>query len=178
MVCWPHTLLSNTLQAFLRIRPHLGPEAPSSPPYIEYISDVAVRMVDPYLCGDTNSHFASNFFRQSTTPTTAIYSFSRVFPPATQQSEFFARTTLPLVQGLLEGENGLLFTYGVTNSGKTYTVQGGTQEGTAGILPRTLDVIFNSIEGLQGNSRVIYLSYHFLYSDRRFPVPSSAITRR
>lgn len=52
------------------------------------------------------------------------------------------------------GQNGLLFTYGVTNSGKTYTVQGGTGEGSAGILPRSLDVIFNSVEGLHGDGRV------------------------
>ena len=37
----------------------------------------------------------------------------------------------------------MVFTYGVTNSGKTYTVQGTTKNG--GILPRSLDVIFNSI---------------------------------
>jgi hypothetical protein len=53
------------------------------------------------------------------------------------------------VQHLLSGENGLLFAYGVTNSGKTYSIQGGRGEEEAGILPRTLDVVFNSIEGLQ-----------------------------
>ena len=68
--------------------------------------------------------------------------------------DFFQKTTLPVVKDLLQGQNGLLFTYGVTNSGKTYTVQGGAEAGTAGILPRTLDVIFNSIEGLHGDGRV------------------------
>lgn len=84
----------------------------------------------------------------------SVYTFSHVFPHDTQQADFFKKTTLPLVLDLLEGRNGLLFTYGVTNSGKTYTIQGGTAEGTAGILPRTLDVIFNSIEGLHGDDRV------------------------
>ncbi|KAG1828601.1 P-loop containing nucleoside triphosphate hydrolase protein [Suillus subalutaceus] len=51
--------------------------------------------------------------------------FSHVFLPETQQAEFFAKTTLPLVRDLLDGQNGLLFAYGVTNSGKTYTIQGG-----------------------------------------------------
>lgn len=58
------------------------------------------------------------------------------------------------MKDVLEGQNGLLFAYGVTNSGKTYTVQGGSEQGSAGILPRTLDVIFNSVEGLQGDGRV------------------------
>lgn len=90
----------------------------------------------------------------STLSPASIYAFSHVFPPATQQADFFAKTTLPLVKDVLEGQNGLLFTYGVTNSGKTYTIQGGTEEGSAGILPRTLDVVFNSIEGLHGDDRV------------------------
>ncbi len=34
---------------------------------------------------------------------------------------------LPLVEDLLLGKNGLLFTYGVTGSGKTHTMQGGLQ---------------------------------------------------
>ncbi|KAI0308896.1 P-loop containing nucleoside triphosphate hydrolase protein, partial [Amylostereum chailletii] len=139
------------IKAFLRIRPQLSHEPPSAPPYLEYISDVSVRMVDP---SQDSSPQLSPYprFRPSTTPPTSIYSFSHVFPPATQQTQFFTKTTLPLVKGLLDGENGLLFAYGVTNSGKTYTVQGGSHDGSAGILPRTLDVIFNSIDGLQSNS--------------------------
>jgi len=93
-------------------------------------------------------------FRTSTITGSSIYTFSRIFLPETTQSDFFAKTTLPLVQDVLQGQNGLLFTYGVTNSGKTYTVQGGHTRGSVGILPRTLDVIFNSIEGLQGDGKV------------------------
>lgn len=92
--------------------------------------------------------------RLSTINPASIYTFSHVFPPDTQQPSFFSKTTLPLVRDVLEGRNGLLFTYGVTNSGKTYTIQGGNTQGSAGILPRTLDVIFNSIESLHGDDRV------------------------
>lgn len=31
-----------------------------------------------------------------------------------------------MVKDVLQGENRLLYTYGVTNSGKTYTIQGKT----------------------------------------------------
>ena len=41
--------------------------------------------------------------------------------------EVFQRVGLPLVEDLLEGKNGLLFTYGVTGSGKTHTMQGTLQ---------------------------------------------------
>lgn len=45
--------------------------------------------------------------------------------------------------------SGLLFTYGVTSAGKTHTVTGSPEQ--PGILPRTLDIIFNTIvkTGLQ-----------------------------
>lgn len=106
-------------------------------------------MTDPQ-----DSESSRSKYRFSAIPPSSIYTFSHIFPPNTTQSDFFAKTTLPLVQDVLMGQNGLLFTYGVTNSGKTYTVQGGRDEGAAGILPRSLDVIFNSIEGLHGDGRV------------------------
>ncbi|KAH9982702.1 P-loop containing nucleoside triphosphate hydrolase protein [Lactifluus volemus] len=109
-------------------------------------------MMDPSR-DDPHSYTGIPRFRLSAAPTSSLYTFSHVFPPATQQPEFFAKTTLPLVENLLNGEDGLLFAYGVTNSGKTYTMQGGSQESSAGILPRTMDVLFNSVEGLQGNSK-------------------------
>jgi hypothetical protein len=52
-----------------------------------------------------------------------------VFGEDSSQSEVFQRVGLPLVQDLLEGKNGLLFTYGVTGSGKTHTMQGTLQVG-------------------------------------------------
>jgi hypothetical protein len=54
----------------------------------------------------------------------------------------------------MHGQSGLIFTYGVTNSGKSYTVQGGKEAGEAGILPRSMDTIFNSIKGLESTSDV------------------------
>ncbi|KIM48329.1 hypothetical protein M413DRAFT_440050 [Hebeloma cylindrosporum] len=134
--------------AFLRIRPRLGDEEPTSAPYLTPLSDTTVNMTDPQ---DPQNGRAK--YRFSAVPPSSIYTFSHVFLPNTTQYDFFTKTTLPLVQDVLTGQNGLLFTYGVTNSGKTYTVQGGTQEGAAGILPRSLDVIFNSIEGLHGDGR-------------------------
>ncbi|XP_068698527.1 kinesin-like protein KIF20A isoform X1 [Montipora foliosa] len=73
------------------------------------------------------------------------FSFSSVFDETTTQKQFFDETTLPLVADFIHGQNCLVFTYGVTNSGKTYTIQGTPKDG--GILPRALDVVFNSIEG-------------------------------
>jgi len=53
---------------------------------------------------------------------------------------------------------GLLFAYGVTNSGKTYTMTGSSQD--QGILPRCLDVIFNSLDEQQAKKYVSLLTTH------------------
>lgn len=70
----------------------------------------------------------------------------------------------------LDGKNALIFSYGVTNAGKTYTIQGKARQlhescevflvsltlwcllGTPndpGVLPRVLDATFHHIEGHQ-----------------------------
>ncbi|KFQ09267.1 Kinesin-like KIF20B [Leptosomus discolor] len=73
------------------------------------------------------------------------FTFSQVFGPETTQEEFFEGTMKQPVQDFLDGYNRLIFTYGVTNAGKTYTFQG--TEDDVGILPRTMDMLFKSIRG-------------------------------
>jgi hypothetical protein len=75
------------------------------------------------------------------------YSFSGLFREDTSQEQVFCTATLPMVEQVLAGKNALLFTYGVTNSGKTFTVQGTKEK--PGLLPRAMDVLFNSIDGQQ-----------------------------
>ncbi|KGL99486.1 Kinesin-like KIF20A, partial [Charadrius vociferus] len=73
------------------------------------------------------------------------FTFSQVFGPETTQSEFFEGSMKEIVRAYVNGVNGLVFTYGVTNAGKTFTIQGTSKD--FGILPRSLDVIFNHISG-------------------------------
>ncbi|BGP33502.1 hypothetical protein JCM10296v2_005306 [Rhodotorula toruloides] len=95
----------------------------------------------------------------------ALYKFTSVFPSASSppsspttptasssketgqsQSSFFRATTLPLVRDFLQnGGNCLLFAYGPTGSGKTFTVQGGAGE-DRGLLPRVVEVVWKSLE--------------------------------
>ncbi|GAA5841833.1 hypothetical protein JCM9279_003122 [Rhodotorula babjevae] len=96
----------------------------------------------------------------------SLYKFTSVFPPTSlsassstaptsspsaansqSQAAFFRSTTLPLVRDfLVKGENCLLFAYGPTSSGKTWTVQGG-QGDDAGLLPRVVEVVWKSLKG-------------------------------
>lgn len=47
-----------------------------------------------------------------------------MYGPETTQRELFQGTVKDLVKDVLEGGNSLVFTYGVTNSGKTFTFLG------------------------------------------------------
>ncbi|XP_072335120.1 kinesin-like protein KIF20B isoform X2 [Scyliorhinus torazame] len=72
------------------------------------------------------------------------FTFTHVYGPETKQVEVFGAVK-PLIEDVLNGQNCLVFTYGVTNAGKTYTFQG--PDNDMGILPRSLSVLFKSIEG-------------------------------
>ncbi|WVQ68264.1 uncharacterized protein L199_006471 [Kwoniella botswanensis] len=142
-----HNDYTESLQAYLRIRPSPADSEghTSTRPYLEIQSETDVLMRAP-----------SESSRHHIPKPPHIYSFDKVFPPTTPQSSFFGTTTLPLVEKLLQGENGLLFAYGVSNSGKSYTIQGGSTHSAAdrGVLPRSIDVVFNSIEGLKSNANL------------------------
>ncbi|SNX87686.1 related to Kinesin-like protein KIF23 [Melanopsichium pennsylvanicum] len=153
------------VKAYLRIRPPpQDAQIHSARPYIEVISQTEVLMHPPAQTAYNSSIPGARSRTTSIIPPTK-YIFSKVFGShqATSssgaeqdmsQSAFFHHTTLPLVEALLQGESGLMFTYGVTNSGKSHTVMGNTSPGGAGILPRALDVIFNSIQGLESTSNI------------------------
>lgn len=105
-------------------------------------------------------------FSGDASPIGTVYKFTKVFSPSTScptsivtpiiedtQSSFFRETTLPLVHDFLAGQNCLLFAYGPTGSGKTWTVQGGEGE-KAGLLPRVMDVVWRSLQGKESKSNV------------------------
>lgn len=75
------------------------------------------------------------------------YIFKHVFDTISNQRETFSVVAQPLVENLIKGRNGLLFTYGVTGSGKTYTMTGNAND--QGIMPRCLDILFRTISDFQ-----------------------------
>ncbi|XP_066536594.1 kinesin-like protein KIF20A isoform X2 [Hoplias malabaricus] len=73
------------------------------------------------------------------------FGFTKIFGPGSTQAEFFDGTIKSQVQDFLQGKNALVFSYGVTNAGKTHTIQGSQKD--PGILPRALDAMFRHING-------------------------------
>ncbi|XP_022425081.1 kinesin-like protein KIF20B isoform X2 [Delphinapterus leucas] len=126
------------LQVCLRVRPLTQSEKEHESEGCVYILDSqTIVLKDPQSILGRLSEKSSGQMAQT-------FSFSRVFGPETTQKEFFQGCILQPVKDLLKGQSRLIFTYGLTNSGKTYTFQG-TEE-NIGILPRTLNVLFDSLQ--------------------------------
>ncbi|XP_017327722.1 kinesin-like protein KIF20A isoform X1 [Ictalurus punctatus] len=73
------------------------------------------------------------------------FGFTKIFGPESTQAEFFDGTIRSQVQDFLQCKNALVFSYGVTNAGKTHTIQGSPKD--PGILPRALDTVFRHVNG-------------------------------
>lgn len=74
------------------------------------------------------------------------FSFDGVFDATATQAEVFEAAMLPQVQGLFSERDTLTFAYGITNAGKTYTIQGNGTGSENGALPRAFEVIFAAID--------------------------------
>ena len=73
------------------------------------------------------------------------YTFTDIFDENSTQEQIFSATCEPLIKNLLENnQSGLIFTYGMTNAGKTFTIIGTPNQ--PGILPLSLTFIFNYFE--------------------------------
>ncbi|XP_063881063.1 kinesin-like protein KIF20B [Scylla paramamosain] len=123
------------LRVYLRVRPRLEGE-------VQQNEDTQVDILDErsvILTAPTCSNTFKNSVR-GISKLTHKFTFTHVYGPSTTQEDLFRSSTLNLVTDFVSGQNCLLFTYGATNSGKTFTVQGTPED--AGLLPRTVQHIF------------------------------------
>jgi len=140
------------VEVFCRVRPNVEEDHSSC---IKVLSNTTLQLTPPV---DSKAYGTGKETQ---------YSFKEIFGEDSSQPDVFQRVGLPLVEDLVKGNNGLLFTYGVTGSGKTHTMQGSLQDG--GIMNRVIDVLFNTVKNVQ-------TSKYRLQSDRfnGFEVSSEA----
>ncbi|KYO42334.1 kinesin-like protein KIF20B isoform C [Alligator mississippiensis] len=128
------------VQVCLRIRPFTSSEKER-----EFQECVSIQDSTSVILKAPKNSMACRLSEKNMGQMTQKFMFSHVFGPETTQEEFFEGTMKQPVQDFLEGHSHLIFTYGVTNAGKTYTFQG--TEDDVGILPRTMDMLFKRVHG-------------------------------
>lgn len=127
------------VQVFCRIRPM---QSESDLSCVRVVSSSTVALIPPENA--INYKISCNKETQ--------YVFKHIFDVDSSQHEVYTTVAQPLVEGLIKGRNGLLFSYGVTGSGKTFTMTGNKQN--RGIMPRCLDVLFKTIADFQAKKFV------------------------
>ena len=76
-----------------------------------------------------------------------VFTFDSVYDSNSEQENIFAEIAFPIIENVLEGYNGTIFAYGQTGTGKTFTISGLPKDPRLkGIMPRTFENIFKSIE--------------------------------
>jgi hypothetical protein len=142
------------IKIFLRVRPEIKTEKS-----INFtIEDQTIRIHPP--SGATTSAFCVD----------KSFSFRGIFGPNSTQEEVFSTAAAPLLTEFLDGSDVLLFCYGSTNAGKTFTITG-TKDGP-GILKRSLESIITQISKRECSSPKkkpkLYASYIEIYNEKIF----------
>ena len=104
------------------------------------------------------------------------YKFEHVFRPDSTQETVYKETTAPLVESMFtpdeygDPKSGLLFAYGITNAGKTYTIGNYKSKDPNGwgVLPRAMNHIISKISQLGPNSFELSMSYFEVYNEQIF----------
>ncbi|XP_054746383.1 protein claret segregational [Anastrepha obliqua] len=120
--------LRGNIRVFCRVRPPLDFEREKLLCGWNYIDESTVE-IQSY---DNKNKCAAHTF-----------SFDHVFHPNSKQEDIFEMVS-PLIQSALDGYNICIFAYGQTGSGKTYTMDGIPTN--VGVIPRTVDLLFDSIK--------------------------------
>ncbi|CAL8067968.1 unnamed protein product [Orchesella dallaii] len=143
--CRSHSNQNEKLKTFLRIRPpssHLNVDV-NIPVFANQNQVLTIQDSQTVLAFPTTKNTITFPKLEGRRRKQIEFKFSKVLGPECGQSTVFEECVTPLIEKFLGRENCLIFSYGATNSGKTYTMQGhGTEYG---IIPRTLDTIFNRI---------------------------------
>lgn len=107
------------------------------------------------------------FIRDPEAPSrNSTFRFDRIFWTSTNQELLFDEMGKPLIDGLFNGQNGSCLSYGETGSGKTYSIFGAEAGISRGLIPRTIELLFEKISSTQSTTTVVSCSFYEIYNDR------------
>ncbi|GMH85921.1 hypothetical protein TrST_g9944 [Triparma strigata] len=101
-----------------------------------------------FIVSDPNSTAGDDCDDADSAPTNSTsYYFDKVIPSSSTQKDVYDTVGAPMVANALDPtnpKNSVLFSFGVSNSGKTWTLLGGSDEDSQGVLPRIISNLFAS----------------------------------
>lgn len=141
--------LRGNIRVFSRVRPMLESDSrgdKSAAVQMEFLDDENMTISTPQVDSITGQIGSK----------TQSFKFDRVFKPTASNSDVFVEVS-QLVQSALDGFNVCIFAYGQTGSGKTHTMSG---EG--GVIPETLQLIFQQTQQLRDKGWDYVISGQFI----------------
>ncbi len=95
------------------------------------------------------------------------FTFDHVYDERATQAEVYEHTAKSAVMSALQGYNATIIAYGQTGTGKTYTMEGFTNEADRGIIPRSTEALFDWIEtsGSKEARFLVRASYVQIYNE-------------
>merc|ERR1712176_1030602 len=135
--------LKGNIRVFCRVRPILDEAKQQSACFSFDTEDIEEQRVTlhakPTMSGISGKRIDGKTYQ---------FDFDRVFRPFANQQSVFGEIS-QLVQSALDGYKVCIFAYGQTGSGKTFTMEGGDEPTTWGLIPRSLRQIFSEVEQLR-----------------------------
>lgn len=94
------------------------------------------------------------------------FTYDYSYPSDSIQKDVYEECCYSLVENVIEGYNCTIFAYGQTGTGKTFTMEGDrSSEDNKGIIPRSFEHVFNTIEGTSTAQFLVTCSMIELYNE-------------
>ena len=109
-----------------------------------------------------------------------MFSFDGIFQENIGTAHVYDNFAKPIVQAVLDGKHGTIFTYGTSGSGKTHSMQGDGKHGSLhkdGIIQLAVRDLFNHIRNDSGKREyVMRISMFEIYNERVHDLLASSST--
>lgn len=92
------------------------------------------------------------------------YEYDNVFTPSDNNAQVYEASAKRLVRRVMEGYHGTVFAYGMTGTGKTFSMQGTTS--SPGVIPLAITDIFSFIRETPHREFLLRVSYLEIYNER------------
>ncbi|KAI0844186.1 P-loop containing nucleoside triphosphate hydrolase protein [Daldinia vernicosa] len=108
-----------------------------------------------------------------------IYDFERIFGPSDTNGDVFEHIS-DLVVSSTEGQRIIMFAYGQTGAGKTFTLSHkGSDAKQNGVIPRSMDLLFDTKKKLEDEFEIsISVSIQEIYLDKTYDLLAAIETKR